>query len=174
MSSSESSSSDELEFDEIELFHDELQLELDEMEAEESPPRRRQADAKIRHGNLQKAFPHVSSVVPSHSWGGVLEADPTFAKRRDVVSNYSISPELKITAALRMIAWGSTADSLDEYFQMAESTTLETLRRFCSAIVHVYGPEYLREPTREDLDKLLRKGAHRGFPGMIGSIDYMH
>ncbi|CAN0882002.1 Protein ALP1-like [Linum grandiflorum] len=106
--------------------------------------------------------------------GGVLEADPTFARRRDAVGNYSISPELKITAALRMLAWGSTADSLDEYFHMAESTALETLKRFCNAIVHVYGPEYLREPTREDLDKLLRKGAQRGFPGIIGSIDCMH
>ncbi|CAN0918427.1 hypothetical protein LINGRAHAP2_LOCUS30855 [Linum grandiflorum] len=57
---------------------------------------------------------------------------------------------------------------------MTESTALETLRRFCSAIVHVYGPEYLREPTREDLDKLLRKGAQRGFSGMIGSIYCMH
>ncbi|CAN0918824.1 hypothetical protein LINGRAHAP2_LOCUS31106 [Linum grandiflorum] len=106
--------------------------------------------------------------------GGVLEADPKFARRRDAVGNYSISPELKITATLRMLAWGSTADSLDEYFQMAESMGLETLRRFCSAIVHVYGPEYLREPTREDLDKLLRKDAQSEFPGMIGSIDCMH
>ncbi|CAN0882003.1 hypothetical protein LINGRAHAP2_LOCUS14560 [Linum grandiflorum] len=59
--------------------------------------------------------------------GGVLEADPTFARRRDAVGNYSISPELKITAALRMLAWGSTADSLDEYFHMGSANDINIL-----------------------------------------------
>ncbi|CAN0873509.1 hypothetical protein LINGRAHAP2_LOCUS10396 [Linum grandiflorum] len=170
------------------------------MEVEESPPRRRQAvnqsftrrHRDVAHQRLMDDYFGQNGRMPKYDAGtfrrrfrmypalfhrilrGVLEADPTFARRRDAVGNYSISPELKITAALRMLAWGSTADSLDEYFQMAESTALETLRRFCNAIVHVYGPEYLREPTREDLDKLLRKGAQRGFPGMIGSINCMH
>ncbi|CAN1298465.1 Protein ANTAGONIST OF LIKE HETEROCHROMATIN PROTEIN 1 [Linum perenne] len=73
-----------------------------------------------------------------------------------------------------MLASGCTADSLDEYFQLGESTALENLRKFCNAIVHAYGAQYLREPNREDLEKLLRKGSSRGFPRMIGSIDCMH
>ncbi|CAN0926179.1 hypothetical protein LINGRAHAP2_LOCUS35184 [Linum grandiflorum] len=49
---------------------------------------------------------------------GVVGADPTFLRRRDAVGHWSISPEVKITAALRMLASGCTADSLDEYFQV--------------------------------------------------------
>ncbi|CAN0893195.1 hypothetical protein LINGRAHAP2_LOCUS18009 [Linum grandiflorum] len=154
------------------------------MEVEESPQRRRQAvnrsftrrHRNVAHQRFMDDYFGQNGRMPKYDTGtfrrrfrmypalfhrilgGVLEADPTFARRRDVVGNYSISPKLKITAALRMLAWGSTADSLDEYFQMAESTALETLRRFHNAIVHVYGPEYLREPTREDLDKLSEKG----------------
>uniref|UniRef100_A0A0D3DQQ1 DDE Tnp4 domain-containing protein n=1 Tax=Brassica oleracea var. oleracea TaxID=109376 RepID=A0A0D3DQQ1_BRAOL len=33
---------------------------------------------------------------------------------------------------------------------------------------------YLRRPTAADLQRLLDIGEHRGFPGMIGSIDCMH
>uniref|UniRef100_A0A0D3EDK9 Uncharacterized protein n=1 Tax=Brassica oleracea var. oleracea TaxID=109376 RepID=A0A0D3EDK9_BRAOL len=33
---------------------------------------------------------------------------------------------------------------------------------------------YLRRPTPADLQRLLDIGEHRGFPGMIGSIDCMH
>ncbi|CAN0920676.1 Protein ANTAGONIST OF LIKE HETEROCHROMATIN PROTEIN 1 [Linum grandiflorum] len=105
---------------------------------------------------------------------GVVGADPTFLRRRDAVGHWSISPEVKITLALRMLASGCTADSLDEYFQLGESTALDILKKFCTAIVNVYGVEYLREPTREDLEKLLAKASQRGFPGMIGSIDCMH
>ncbi|CAN0912686.1 hypothetical protein LINGRAHAP2_LOCUS27486 [Linum grandiflorum] len=105
---------------------------------------------------------------------GVVGADPSFQRRRDAVGHWSISPEVKITAALRMLASGCTADSRDEYFQLGESTALEILRKFCNAIVQTYGDEYLREPTHHDLEKLLMKATQRGFPGMIGSIDCMH
>ncbi|CAN1347071.1 hypothetical protein LINPERPRIM_LOCUS40976 [Linum perenne] len=50
-----------------------------------------------------------------------------------------------------MLASGCTTDSLDEYFQLGESTTLDNLQKFFTIVVHVNGPQYLREPTREDL-----------------------
>uniref|UniRef100_A0A0D2ZVH9 Uncharacterized protein n=1 Tax=Brassica oleracea var. oleracea TaxID=109376 RepID=A0A0D2ZVH9_BRAOL len=41
-------------------------------------------------------------------------------------------------------------------------------------VIQLFGDEYLRRPTPEDLQRLLDIGEVRGFPGMIGSIDCMH
>ncbi|CAN1325749.1 hypothetical protein LINPERPRIM_LOCUS33602 [Linum perenne] len=77
---------------------------------------------------------------------GVVRVDPTFGRRMDVVGHWSPSPELKIIVALCMIAHGCTTDSLDEYFQLRESTALDNLQKFCTAVVHVYGPQYSASP----------------------------
>ena len=81
---------------------------------------------------------------------------------------------MKITAALRILAYASSADSLDENFEMAESTILESLKRFCEAVTSLYSENYLRAPTDSDIKRLLKINAQRGFMGMLGSIDCMH
>ena len=73
-----------------------------------------------------------------------------------------------------MLAYGIPGDLVDEYVRMSESTCLLSLYTFCTAVVEVFGPEYLREPTVADMERLLAINAERGFPGMLGSIDYMH
>ena len=70
-----------------------------------------------------------------------------------------------------MLAYGASADQVDEIARMGKSTILETLMRFCGAVESLYTAEYLRKPTNEDLQRLLKKGEMRGFPGMIGSIE---
>ncbi|KAB2625296.1 polyprotein [Pyrus ussuriensis x Pyrus communis] len=79
-----------------------------------------------------------------------------------------------MTAALRMLAYGASADQVDEITRMGKSTILESLMRFCGAIESIYTAEYLWKPTNMDLQRLLKKTEMRGFPGMIGSIDCMH
>ncbi|XP_068331748.1 uncharacterized protein [Pyrus communis] len=76
-----------------------------------------------------------------------------------------------MTAALQMLAYGASADQVDEITRMGKSTILESLMRFCGAIESIYTAEYLRKPTNMDLQGLLKKAEMRGFPGMIGSID---
>ena len=38
----------------------------------------------------------------------------------------------------------------------------------------MFGVEYLRSPTREDLEHILQDNEACGFPRMLGSIDCMH
>ncbi|XP_004293177.1 PREDICTED: uncharacterized protein LOC101296933 [Fragaria vesca subsp. vesca] len=57
---------------------------------------------------------------------------------------------------------------------MGESTTLECMKKFCQQVVGIFGPQYLRAPTKADLQRLLARADQRGFPDMIGSIDCMH
>jgi hypothetical protein len=104
----------------------------------------------------------------------VQDFDEYFTLRRDALGKSGIRPLVKITAALRMLAYGGAADCNDKYLQLSESTSLQCMDKFCNAIVAIYSAEYLRHPTTADLEQLLTDGAKRGFPGMLGSLDCMH
>ncbi|KAI5318007.1 hypothetical protein L3X38_037715 [Prunus dulcis] len=67
-----------------------------------------------------------------------------------------------------MLAYGSSADQVDEIAWIGKSTVLESLVRFCDAVEALYTRDYLRRPTPRDLQRLLQKAESRRFPGMIG------
>uniref|UniRef100_A0A0D3BK64 Nuclease HARBI1 n=1 Tax=Brassica oleracea var. oleracea TaxID=109376 RepID=A0A0D3BK64_BRAOL len=94
-----------------------------------------------------------------------------FAPTEDALGRSSLSPIQKCTAAIRQLAYGGGADTVDEYVRLGETTARNCLHQFTAAIIDLFGDEYLRRPTPEDLERLLHKGEQRGFPGMIGSID---
>ncbi|XP_040382233.1 putative nuclease HARBI1 [Oryza brachyantha] len=97
-----------------------------------------------------------------------------FTLRFDALNRPGLMPIQKCTAAIRQLANGSPADQLDEYIKIGESTAVECLKMFVEGVVEVFGGEYLRHPTTEDVEHLIQLGEHRGFPGMLGSIDCMH
>ncbi|XP_020154698.1 uncharacterized protein [Aegilops tauschii subsp. strangulata] len=78
------------------------------------------------------------------------------------------------SAALRMLAYGTTADSWDEYLRMSERTCGDAMVKFATAVVEVFGPQYMREPTVADIERLLAITEARGWPGLFGSLDCMH
>ncbi|XP_065623247.1 uncharacterized protein LOC136064850 [Quercus suber] len=100
--------------------------------------------------------------------------EPYFIQRRDNAQRLGLSSLQKITAALRMLAYGVTADFMDEYVRIGESTAIESMKKFVKAVVDIFSKEYLRSPNNEDIARLLVNGERRGFPGMLGSIDCMH
>ncbi|XP_033144151.1 putative nuclease HARBI1 [Brassica rapa] len=99
---------------------------------------------------------------------------PYFQQRRDACGRNGLSALQKCTAAIRMLAYGQSGDTYDEYLRLGDSTSRLCLANFTDAIIELFGNEYLRKPTAEDLQRLLDVGEVRGFPGMIGSIDCMH
>ena len=100
--------------------------------------------------------------------------DNYFRQKRDCTGLVGFTPVQKCAAAIRLLASGSSADEMDDRYRLAESTMLETLKRFCNAIVGMYGDEYLRYPTEKDLQQLLALHEAKGWPGMLGSIDCTH
>ncbi|XP_070679177.1 uncharacterized protein [Malus domestica] len=104
----------------------------------------------------------------------VQQVNPYFRQKRDRAGHPSFSPHQKVTVALRMMAYGSPADSIDETHGMSESTCLDTLQEFCDTIIQLYKDEYLLELNQEYLNRLIRKAEDRGFLGIIGSLDCMH
>jgi len=107
-------------------------------------------------------------------YDAIKRHDNYFVQRRDGVGKLGLSGLQKMTAAFRMLAYGVPADSTDEYIKIGESTALESLKRFCRAIVEVFACCYLRSPDANDVARLLHIGESRGFPGMLGSLDCMH
>jgi hypothetical protein len=89
-----------------------------------------------------------------------------FVQKKDALGKPGLQPIQKITAAICMLAYGGAADAYNEYLRISESTTLESLTRFCTAVIEVYGEEYLRSPTPDDLKQILAINEERGFPGM--------
>ncbi|KAI5341671.1 hypothetical protein L3X38_009546 [Prunus dulcis] len=94
--------------------------------------------------------------------------------RCDAAGVLGLLRKQKLTTVIRMLAYGASADQVDEIARMGKSTTLEALVRFCDAVVTLYTRDYLCRPTPGDLQRLLEKAEARGFLGMIGSIDCMH
>ncbi|XP_056858232.1 uncharacterized protein LOC130507549 [Raphanus sativus] len=90
---------------------------------------------------------------------------PFFQHRPDATGRLGLSPLQKCTAAIRMLSYGSAADAVDEYLRLGESTALSCLHHFTYGIVQLFGEQYLRRPTPEDLQRLLDIGEKRGFPG---------
>ena len=105
---------------------------------------------------------------------GVEQYDPYFVQTTDAIGNLGLSSLQKVTAAFRILTYGTPVDSVDEYVRIGESTAIESLRRFVQAVIAVFGDEYLRPPNNNDIARLLAIGEQRGFPGMLGSIDCMH
>ncbi|XP_062014057.1 uncharacterized protein LOC133730492 [Rosa rugosa] len=94
----------------------------------------------------------------------VKDHDNFFVQHRDGIGKLRLSSLQKFTAVFRMLAYGVPADALDEYLKIGESTAIRCMKRFCQAVIEVFGNRYLRTPNAEDVVRLLYIGEERGFP----------
>jgi len=111
-------------------------------------------------------FIHIMEALGNHS--------DYFQLKYDAAGNHGLTPLTKCTAALRMLAYGISTDSFDEYLKIGESTSVQCLKRFAKGVIAVFGEKYLRKPTQADVDRLLATGNERDFSGILGSINCMH
>ena len=65
-------------------------------------------------------------------------------------------------------------DSWDEYLRISESTCGDAMVRYATTVVEVFGPQYLREPTVADTERLLTILEARWWTCLLGSLDCMH
>jgi hypothetical protein len=105
---------------------------------------------------------------------GVRAHDDYFTTKPDATSKLGFTSHQKCSAAIHMLAYGVADDLIDDYLRMSESTCIESMYKFCRAVIAVFCTVYLREPTVEDTARMMSINEERGFPGMIGSIDCMH
>ena len=132
------------------------------------------ADTPVYPPNLFRRRFRMSRSLFLRIQSAVETYEPYFIQKRDNAQRLSLSSLQKITAALRMLAYGVAANFMDEYVWIGESTAIESMKKFVQAVVDIFSKEYLRFPNNEDIARLLVNGERRGFPGMLGSIDCMH
>ena len=58
--------------------------------------------------------------------------------------------------------------------RLSETTAIEAMKWFVLAIRACFEGTYLRQPTHEDIVRLMHINEERRFFGMFRSIDYMH
>ncbi|CAN6879006.1 unnamed protein product, partial [Brassica oleracea] len=88
---------------------------------------------------------------------------PYFQQSEDATGRSGLTPLQKCTAAIRQLAYGCAADTVDEYVRIGETTARKCLHNFAAGIITLFGDEYLRRSTPEDLERLLHIGEERGF-----------
>lgn len=75
---------------------------------------------------------------------GVWSIGTTFHQRSDATSLLGASIEQQLSAALRMLCKGSSADAIVEHTRTSESSNLFWMKRFTEYVVKVYQDEWLR------------------------------
>jgi hypothetical protein len=85
------------------------------------------------------------------------------------VREYANYFKVKCTITMMMLAYGSPADSHDDYLRMSESTGIEYMYRCRGGKVWQILFERPNEAT-----KIMTRNAPRQFPRMLGSINCMH
>jgi hypothetical protein len=55
-----------------------------------------------------------------------------------------VSPIQKAVGAFRMVAYGVSANFLDDYVRLGDNKIIESLKHFVKAVVDIFGDEYLR------------------------------
>ena len=81
--------------------------------------------------------------------------DRYFQAKPDATGLLGLSALQKVTAAMRMLCYSMAADATEKYCQIAETTAMTSFKRFAQAIINIYGKEYLRHPTEDNVKKWL-------------------
>lgn len=100
--------------------------------------------------------------------------DDYFVQKNDGRGVLGLSDIQKITAAMRMLAYGLHVDCVDEYVNIAKRTAIEAFKKFYRGVVHIFEAECLRFSNEVEAARLLHEGSQRGLSRMLGSLDYMH
>lgn len=75
---------------------------------------------------------------------------------------------------MRVLAYETSSNAIDEYLRMNATVTRQVLVNFVEGVISCLGDEYLRRPNEHNFVRLLYVGDQHGFPSMIGNIDCMH
>ncbi|XP_074267108.1 uncharacterized protein LOC141590413 [Silene latifolia] len=90
-----------------------------------------------------------------------LENHDTYFKNNvDGIGRNKISSIKKFTVAIGMLAYGMAGDAVDGYVRMAGKTAIQCLKKINECVIDIFGGQYLRKPTIDDIERLLHVGSN--------------
>ena len=97
-----------------------------------------------------------------------------YQKGTDCLGECGASALQKLTAVIRILAYGVAFDAVHDYTGVQEGVARKVFYAFCDWLNARYGGTYLGVWTPEAIAKEMAINAARGFTGMLGSIDCTH
>ncbi|CAK8536355.1 unnamed protein product [Lathyrus sativus] len=82
--------------------------------------------------------------------------DEYFRMMVDATGRASLLLLQKCTVVIRMLAYGTSADSVDDYLRIGETTTLKCVDKFTRGVINIFGAQYLRRPNAKDIERLMQ------------------
>ncbi|MEL6629320.1 MAG: transposase family protein [Bacteroidota bacterium] len=102
----------------------------------------------------------------------VMKADLPFYR---VNRRGSACLEARLLLPLKTLASGAAVHNYCDYFSMSFQMATECCKKFDLAILQLYGKDFLRVPTADDLKRIVKLHKHvHGVPGMAGCLDCTH
>ena len=97
-----------------------------------------------------------------------------FREIPDALGEKGPSPLQKMTAVLRILAYGIPFGAVHEYTGVQEETARKSTYAFCEWLIAKYEDVHLGVWTPEAIKKEMAINKDRGFSGMLGSLDCTH
>lgn len=85
-----------------------------------------------------------------------------FSLRLEATKKPAIHPEIRIIAALRLLAYGSWFDQVEKQREISEGSARGTFKDFLNDVALNFSVEILRVPNEDDLKRILQIIASRG------------
>ncbi|GJW47020.1 RNA-directed DNA polymerase, eukaryota [Tanacetum coccineum] len=137
---------------------------------DEYEPKYPEEKFRRRYRMSSRLFNKIFNDILSYDVQPLPEYFSYFRSRLDATGRNSIGSILKCTFAIRQMAYGTSPDAFDEYFQIAERTSRECLDHFTKCIHVLCYDKFLRRPTATDIQKYLNCNEEKhGLPECSGS-----
>ncbi|GKC67982.1 RNA-directed DNA polymerase, eukaryota [Tanacetum coccineum] len=142
---------------------------------DDTPPKYPEDNFRRMYRMSSTLFAKIVNDITSYDARPLPEYFCYFRQRIDALGRNSIGSILKITSAIRQLAYGTAPNAFDEYLQIVERCSRECLDNFTKCIYILYVEEYLRKPSSKNIEKTyaLHEEKH-GLQRMLGSINCMH
>lgn len=98
----------------------------------------------------------------------VKSQDAYFVRRKNYAGNLGCSSIQKMTAAIRILAYGFSSDHCDEYLKIGESIAIESLKRFCEAVIFCMKGDIFANPMNMILHDFYKRMRIEVFQGCLG------